>query len=146
MAEVSKRMRADPDRVFEIIADGWTYASWVVGASHIRDVDANWPAPGSRIHHAVGPWPLVIRDTTTVREMTPGKHLLMRARIWPAGEADIDLRLEPDEVGTLVTMTETPVHGPLRYLGPVADAMLKLRNTESLERLAAQAEHRPRSA
>lgn len=153
MVAVSRHIQAEPSKIFSILADGWTYAGWVVGTSHIRAVDANWPEPGSRMHHAVGPWPLVIRDTTTVSELSPDRHLLLRARIWPAGEADIDLRLDADAPGTaaagtdapgtLVTMTETPKGGLLRYLGPLSAGLLRARNTESLGRLAAQAEHRP---
>jgi hypothetical protein len=32
-----------PDRVFAILADGWTYSDWVVGTAHIRDVDRDYP-------------------------------------------------------------------------------------------------------
>ncbi len=29
-----------------MLSDGWLYASWVVGASRVRDVDPRWPSPG----------------------------------------------------------------------------------------------------
>ena len=144
MTQVNRHVAVPPERVFEILADGWTYASWVVGTSYIRAVDPHWPAAGSRIHHAVGPYPLVIRDTTTVRELTPGRRLLVRVRIWPVGEGDVDFQVDPVPGGTgsTVTLTETVVAGPWRLLGPVTEALLHARNVATLERLAALAERR----
>ena len=55
-------VRATPADVFAVLADGWLYPSWVVGASRVRGVDGTWPQPGSRIHHSVGVWPLLIDD------------------------------------------------------------------------------------
>ena len=44
--EVSRQVTASPERVFAELADGWTYVGWVVGATHVRDVDDTWPQPG----------------------------------------------------------------------------------------------------
>lgn len=55
MAVVSKEIEASRADVFAILADGWLYASWVVGAAHIRAVDEGWPDVGSRIHHNIAP-------------------------------------------------------------------------------------------
>lgn len=137
---VSRLVAAGPERVFAELCNGWDYASWIVGAAHIRAVDAAWPDVGSRIHHAVGPWPLLIRDTTEVEAISRPRRLLLRARIWPAGEAMVEFLLAPAEGGTDVTMTETIVAGPMRLLGPVAGVGLTYRNAETLARLAARAE------
>ena len=40
---------AGTDRVFAELADGRNYVGRVVGATHVRDVDADRPAPGRRI-------------------------------------------------------------------------------------------------
>ncbi|CAN5274456.1 SRPBCC family protein [soil metagenome] len=149
MFVVRKQIRATPGQIFAILADGWSYAGWVVGTSHIRAVDEGWPAPGNRIHHAVGPWPVLIRDTTTVLDIEPDRRLRMGVRIWPIGEAEVELLLDPapgssSDSGTLVTMTETPTAGPGRFLGPAGSVLLALRNTESLSRLALRAEHTQR--
>ena len=48
-------------RVWDVMADGWTYTQWVVGNSRTRAVDPTWPEPGTSIRHSVGGWPLVIR-------------------------------------------------------------------------------------
>ena len=71
MATVTRRVEAPVERVYTVLADGWTYAGWVVGTSHIRAVDAHWPAPGSKIYHASGPWPLVVRDYTEMTDVDP---------------------------------------------------------------------------
>ena len=148
MGTVSRDVAATPEQVWSVLADGWLYAGWVVGASRMRDVDADWPAPGARLHHSVGVWPLLINDTTSVLESEPGHRLLLQARAWPAGEARIELILEPlDEVGGApgcrVTMGETPTNGPGRMLhNPVNEMMLLRRNVESLLRLARVAEGR----
>jgi hypothetical protein len=52
--------------VWEVLSDPWLFASWVVGASRIRDVTGPWPAEQSLIHHSVGIWPLLLNDTTSV--------------------------------------------------------------------------------
>lgn len=135
------RFNASPAQVWDVISDGWTYASWVVGASHIRAVDAGFPAPGTQVHHAFGVWPAVVRDTTVAQDAEPGRHLRMKARGWPAGEAVIDLTLTADGDQTVVTMVEEPVSGPGKWLhNPLADRVLHRRNTEALNRLRALVE------
>ena len=71
---VSRTVNAPPDAVWSVLADGWMYGMWVVGASRIREVDPNWPQPGSRIHHSVGLWPALINDHTEVLSATVGQR------------------------------------------------------------------------
>jgi hypothetical protein len=143
MATVTRTMRASAEQVYAILADGWTYSDWVVGTAHIRDVDAAWPEPGSRLHHKVGPWPLSIKDTSTVTAVEPGRSLALRAGIWPFGEAFVRITLE--RIGrseTRVTMHEDFRAGPLRWLrNKVNDLALHGRNVEALRRLAELAEN-----
>lgn len=148
MTEVRMSMQAGADRIFAELADGWAYVGWVVGASHIRDVDAEWPAAGSKIHHKVGVWPLVIADNTESLECEPGRRLLMRAKGWPLGEATVEIVLdERSPSQTEVTIREAPTAGPGSWLdNPVQRWLLRLRNTETLRRLADRVEHRPRPA
>ena len=138
MTEVSRVIDVPPDAVFDVLADGWLYAGWVVGSSHIRDVDPDWPAVGTRIHHSVGPWPVHIQDETVVTAVEPGLSLSLEARGWPLGAAAVGLTLVPHGEGrTLVRMTEHIVRGPGRLLpAPVQALLVKPRNTESLARLA----------
>ncbi|MCM6774152.1 SRPBCC family protein [Nocardia sp. CDC159] len=127
---------ATPEEVFAVLSDGWLYGLWVVGASHIRDVDKDWPAVGSRIHHSVGPWPLTRQDVTTVRAVEPPHLLELDARLWPVGAARIRLELTGRGANTVVRMHEYVCRGPGKVL-PVDLQQLLLvpRNTESLHRL-----------
>ncbi len=143
MTNVQRFMQATPDQVWAVLADGWLYATWVVGATRIREVDDSWPEPGARIHHSVGVWPAVVDDTTSVLESEPGSRLVLQARAWPMGEARVELRLTPYEHGTTVEMEETAVRGPGALVPHAAQApLLKVRNTEALRRLAHLAERR----
>lgn len=137
MTETSRVVATTPDRVFAVLADGWAYASWVVGAAHIRDVDAGWPAVGTRIHHKIGPWPFQIKDQTVVRVVDPDRYLELDARMWPVGAAVISLRLEEVSAGrTLVRMREKLTSGlPSLAPDPVQALLLRPRNSESLHRL-----------
>ncbi|HTK67886.1 MAG TPA: SRPBCC family protein [Pseudonocardia sp.] len=147
MAEVSRQVEVPPTKVWSVLADGWSYPLWVVGATHMRDVDAGWPAVGTRIHHSVGVWPLMLEDDTEVVGMESGRWLELRARAWPTGAARVQIALTAADGGTLVRMNEFVESGPGRFVpGVLEGAMLRLRNTESLARLATIAENRSREA
>jgi hypothetical protein len=145
MSQVVTEIPASVDRLWEVLADGWTYAAWVVGASHIRDVDLSWPEPGSRLHHSVGPWPLLVKDYTEVLACERPTHLELRARTWPVGEARVVFDLEPQGTDRCtVTMTEYPTRGPAAWAhNPVFEALLGARNRETLRRLADYASRGP---
>jgi hypothetical protein len=67
----------------------------------------------------------------------------MTARGRPLGEAAVVIELTDADDGCLVTMHETPIAGPGKWLhSPVTEAMLARRNDESLARLAALCERR----
>ena len=65
---VERDIAAPVEVVWSVLADGWSYANWVVGTARVRMVEDGWPAPGRRIHHSVGVWPLLLNDTTAVLE------------------------------------------------------------------------------
>jgi uncharacterized protein YndB with AHSA1/START domain len=143
MAVNTATIEASSERVFEVLADGWRYSNWVVGTSHMFAVEANWPEVGSKLFHASGAWPLVLRDETQVQSVEPGRRLELIARGRPFGEARIVIELAPQDGGCLVTMTEEPVAGPGKWLhNKVSEAVLHRRNEESLARLVALAELR----
>jgi hypothetical protein len=128
-----------------VLADPWLYASWVVGASRIRDVQGNWPEVDAVIHHSVGAWPMLLNDTTSVTECVPGRRLELRARGWPLGEADVVVLVEEDARGCLVTMREWAARGPGTVIPkPLFDPVVHWRNVESLRRLALIAEGQAR--
>ena len=144
MVEQSRSVAATAERVFAEFADGWAYVGWVVGATHIRDVDAGWPATGTRIHHMVGSWPAVVADHTESLECLPPHRLVLKARGWPLGEARVELILADQPGGRcLVTIREAPTAGPGKWLdNPLQRRILAARNRETLRRLADRVEHR----
>lgn len=143
MATNSRVVQASPEKVWDILSDGWLYPLWVVGASRMREVEEAWPGVGARIHHSVGSWPLLIDDHTEVMDSTPGTMLRLKARAWPTGEAGVILHLRPSGSGTEVVLEEDAVSGPGRLVPkPLRDAGLKWRNVEALRRLAYIVERR----
>lgn len=140
-AVVHRRIDAAPAQVWAVLANGWLYPSWVVGASRMRDVDQSWPAPGSTLHHSVGLWPLLLDDRTEVIACEPQRRLRLKAHGWPAGAAEVLIELEPADGGTEVTIREDAVAGPATLVpGPVRQVTMVPRNREALRRLAFLAE------
>lgn len=146
---MSRTVRVDrfvpvpPAQVFAVLADGWSYPLWVVGATHMRAVDDGWPAVGTRLHHSVGSWPLQLQDKTEVLEMKPDELLELKVHAWPTGAGQVRLTLTPEGDGTRVEMVENAVSGPAVLLpGLVQGPLLWARNQESLARLASIAVHR----
>src|SRR4051812_39441667 len=143
MATNIRRIKATPQQVWDVLADGWLYPLWVVGASRMREVDDEWPAVGAKLHHSVGSWPLLIDDETEVIDVVPGSTVTLHARAWPAGTAVVVIRLEPVGSETDVTIDEDAAEGPALLMPkPLRDVQLKWRNVESLRRLAYVAERR----
>jgi CBS domain-containing protein len=103
---------------------------------------------GAVLHHSVGGWPFLLDDTTRVQECTPGCELVLLARTWPAGEAEVHVVLEPrPDGGCEIVMREDIVSGPGRLLPyPLRAALISQRNIESLRRLAFVASARNQSA
>ena len=145
MSRTSRPVSATPEQVWSVLEDGWLYALWVVGAARMRDVDEAWPAVGSRLHHSVGTWPLLIDDTTEVLEAEENRRLLLLARGWPAGQAHVEITLEPRGTDTVITIVEQATAGPGALLPKVIqDPQLHLRNIEALRRLGFVVEGRAR--
>lgn len=145
MSTTSRPVAATPEQVWEVLSDGWLYPLFVVGASRMRAVDDTWPTVGSRLHHSVGSWPLLIDDTTEVLEVEENRRLLLLARGWPAGQAHVDISLQPSGDTTVVTITEDATAGPGTLIPkPLRDAQLHVRNVEALRRLSFLVEGRTR--
>ena len=140
---VTRDIAASRRRGWDVLADGWTYSQWVVGNSRIRAVDDDWPAPGTRILHSVGVWPLVIDDETVVLSCIPEQELVLLAKTGPLGAARVTLRLSDSPQGCRLEMAEVAVRGPMRL---VPDRLqltgIRPRNRECTWRLAGLAEHR----
>lgn len=143
MSETTRLVHAPRRDVWEVLEDGWLYPLFVVGASRMRDVDEGWPAVGTRLHHSVGLWPLLIDDHTDVLEVSPPDYLRLEAHAWPGGTAEVEFVLEERGDETLVRIREDAVSGPGKLLpSPLRQPPLHWRNTETLRRLAYLAERR----
>lgn len=144
MISVERVIKTTPQRVWDVLADGWLYPLWVVGASRMREVDETWPEVGSKLHHSVGVWPALLDDDTEVTASEPLQLIALRARGWPAGEADVQLTLSVQGAETRVVIEEDIVSGPGKLVPlPLRAPGVKWRNIETLRRLAFIAERRP---
>ena len=105
-------LQAEPDAVWAVLADGWLYPLWVVGASRMREVDEDWPTAGTRIHHSVGAGRSWSTTRPQVVESVPGSLLVLRARVRPWGEATVRISVEAVGAGSRVVIEEDVVSGP----------------------------------
>ncbi len=144
--QVSRSVAAPAEAVWAVLADGWQYATWVVGASRVRAVDAGWPAPGTRLHHSVGVWPALLSDSTVSEEAEEPHHLVLTARGWPLGEARVEVEIVPDgPESCTVSIAEDASEGPGRLVPtPLRQLGILPRNREALRRLGLIAEGRHR--
>lgn len=140
MAPIRKWIPAPVDDVWAILADPRSYAQWVVGSHHIRGVDGDWPQVGATFHHTQGHGPVKLSDTTTVVECDPPHRLLLEVRIRPFLTGPVDLRLEANGGGTLITIDERARGGLAGALPQFTTSpLIAIRNTEALRRLSAMA-------
>jgi hypothetical protein len=146
MSRTTRVMDCSPEDVFAVLEDGWSYGMWVVGAARIRDVEAAWPAVGSKVHHSVGVWPMLLSDNTEVEAAEAPRMLQLRVRAWPAGTGRVTLTCEAKSGKTVVVMEERATSGPASMLpNAIEDLMLRPRNVEALRRLSYLAERHARS-
>ena len=143
MALTTDTASCSPEDVFAVLADGWLYASWVVGASRIRDVEPAWPAEGAKIHHSFGIWPALIDDSTSVLEHIPARRMVLKARGWPLGAARVVIEVEATPGGCRISIEEDAVEGPGQLVPSVVrQPLIHVRNVETLRRLRFLAEGR----
>ena len=131
-------MAGDPGRVWDMLSDGWLYPVWVVGATHMRDVDDHWPRVGARVApsgRCVAD--LAVRHDRSDRGGTGAPAPAARPRL--AGRRGTHrAAVEPHTGGSMVRMSEAPARGPALTLdNPLQRKLLVARNRESLSRLAA---------
>lgn len=140
---VRRKVPATPTSIFEVLADGWAYADWVVGAKRIRRVDDSWPALGSTFGHEVGAGPATTSDRSMVVTVDPPQRLVLDVGFRPAGTARVDIRLDRvDDGATVVTLVETLRSGPIVHWRTLLWPVFMVRNAWSLRRLERLARHR----
>ncbi len=140
-------IRASPDAVFDVLDDARAYSDWVVGARRIRHVDDDWPAVGSRFHHAVGTAAGELHDFSRIIERERPSRLVLEVRFRPTGVARVELVVSAHAIGSEVVITEEPTAGPAAWLPwLVTDPPFTLRNAVSLQRLRHEVERRAEAA
>ena len=141
VAFTSRQFDASAGDVFAILVDPESYPRWLIGTDRIREVDADWPAIGSKFHHVVGLGPLKVADTTEVIEIDEGRMLRLKVRARPLISAVATFRVVGDVSSCVVTFEEEPA---VRSIGnlvrPVLDPTVHVRNHRSLRRLASVVE------
>src|SRR3954447_14905641 len=115
MARNCIEIAAPPTAVWSTLADPHAYPEWVVGADRTLEADEHWPQRGARFKVHLG---LGIKDHTTVRDVVPGKSIVLDAAASYLGPARVSIDLTPSRDGTEVTMIEDPAGKffALRYL------------------------------
>ena len=120
-----------------MLIDPHTYPDWLIGAAEIRDLEASWPAVGSRFHHRVGLGWLSIPDDTVIEDVTEPELLRLAVRARPFISAVATFRLVGDGSDTTVVSVEEEPR--LRLIGnlvrPLMDPTIHVRNHRSLRRL-----------
>ncbi len=140
---ITRHVDASVDDVWDILSDGWLFPLWVVGAGRMREVDAGWPEVGTRLHHSVGGWPLLLDDRTEVLEIQPLRLLRLRAHAWPTGAAEVLITVDPDDAGSVVRIWEDASDGPGTLVPRIARQWaIAARNREAMRRFAYLAEGR----
>jgi uncharacterized protein YndB with AHSA1/START domain len=143
MAIVNVLVRRPPERVWEVLADGFAYSEWVVGTRRIRGVDEGWPAVGTSIHYTLGLGPLEFRGRTTSRVVEEGRRLGLEADASSLGTARIMIELLPWGEDTVLLLDEHPLRGPgYRWHNTLSDALLLLRGRPMVKNLARLVESR----
>ena len=140
MARNETLVDAPPEAVWSVLCDPYAYPRWVVGTDRTLEADPAWPQPESAFRVR---FPLGVEDLTHSREVEEGRRIVLDAGGGPFGAARVDIRLEPVDGGTKVTLIENPAGfmAPLRALPPV-HWLTHLRNVEALRRFKAIVERR----
>lgn len=143
-AVVHHVVRAQPQDVAAILADGWLYGAWIAASTGVRAVSSDWPAPGATLAQGMGAWPLPVGSILTVVQHDPGRLLVMDSTAGSLVSTRIQIEVTGTDEQTSVTMGERLTRPASDRLSHASAGLLRLHNTVSLQRLALLAE-RPTS-
>jgi uncharacterized protein YndB with AHSA1/START domain len=145
MARNAVVMDGPVEDVFAVLLDASAYPAWVVGTRRLRDVDPDWPNPGSRFHHVIGFGPFELQDSTKMLACEPPDRLVLEVRFRPMGLATVTITVRPHAGGSALELEEVPAGGPIRSIrGRLLDTATYVRNEISLKRLRRLVERRRR--
>lgn len=133
--EARTEIPAPPEAVWAVISDPETYPDWLVGAQQMRSVDPDFPKPGAKLHHSVGPAEgLTVDDVSEAVDADPPHRLDLEVHVGPF-RGEVELLILPSPKGSEVRFRERPA-GAFAALTPVVRPILHARNVEALRRLA----------
>ncbi|CAL9340265.1 hypothetical protein SUDANB58_00253 [Streptomyces sp. enrichment culture] len=137
MAVRHRLIKASPETVWSVIADGNRYAQWVVGTSESRPRRGQWPRLGAAITYEVSLGPVRLSNETVVRRCVEGSVLELEAKAGPLGTARIAIELRSWGEHCLVIVDEHPLRGAGGTLHNAAlEPLIQLRHRAMLARLA----------
>ncbi|WP_420782898.1 SRPBCC family protein [Streptomyces sp. LPB2020-019-1HS] len=137
MAVRHRLIKASPETVWNVLADGTRYGEWVVGTSSTTPVRGQWPAVGATLEFQVRLGPVSLTDRTVVRRCVAGSVLELEAKAGFLGTARIALELRSWGEHCLVLVDEHPLQGAGGLLHNAGvEALIQLRHRAMLARLA----------
>ncbi|GAA3310297.1 SRPBCC family protein [Streptomyces cinereospinus] len=123
--------------MWAVLADGATYARWVVGPSAVEPVRGQWPQTGAAIRYEIPVGPLRLSNETVVRRCDEGEALELEAHAGPLGTARIAIELRPWGEHCLVLVDEHPLQGAGGLLHNAGfEVLIQLRHRAMLSCLA----------
>jgi uncharacterized protein YndB with AHSA1/START domain len=138
-SEVRVTVPATPEEVWAVLSDPETYPEWLAGAQRIQHVDTDFPEPGARFDHEVGPSSdATVADDTEALVDDPPHRLQLEVHAGPV-TGMVEFRLQAVAGGTQVRFLVSPTGG-LGWALPVLRAAIHVRNRGSLARLTGRCE------
>ncbi|MEU3415678.1 SRPBCC family protein [Streptomyces sp. NPDC006658] len=130
-------IKAAPETVWDLLADGNRYAEWVVGTGASHPKSGRWPEENSSIAYEVWVGPLRFGNETIVRRCQEGSVLELEILAGHLGTARFAIELRPWGEHCLVIADEHPLQGAGAVLHNVGvEALIQLRHRSMLARLA----------
>ncbi|MDR6979601.1 uncharacterized protein YndB with AHSA1/START domain [Streptomyces sp. 3330] len=144
MAVRHRLVKASPQTVWDVLADGDRYAEWVVGTSSTHERTGEWPHVDAKISYQIRVGPVTLSNETVVRRCREPDVLELEARAGALGTARIAFELRPWGRHCLVILDEHPLQGVGGLLHNAAvEAVTQIRHRAMLGRLAKVCEAEP---
>ncbi|MFE7931863.1 SRPBCC family protein [Streptomyces sp. NPDC057456] len=137
MAVRHRLVKASPQTVWDVLADGDRYSEWVVGTSSTQEMTGEWPRVDAEIAYEIRVGPLRLTNETVVRRCRKPDVLELEARAGVLGTARIAFELRPWGRYCLVILDEHPLQGVGGLLHNAGvEVVTQLRHRAMLGRLA----------
>jgi len=142
VATIERHLAAPRDAVWAILTDASSYSDWFLNLADIRNISADWPAPGSGFDHKFRWGPIRLPGHTRVLEAQPPGHLTVRMKQGLLALTTIELLLQHAGDSTDLQMRHTRDAIGVPLLNPLLDQVLTANYVTSLSRLERLAQRR----